>query len=64
MQIKKGEVSKIPCPNCSPVTSLVIRENSKNGNLFLGCPNWPSCRHTQSIPEAWKMRAAGIQELF
>jgi ssDNA-binding Zn-finger/Zn-ribbon topoisomerase 1 len=58
-----GKEAMITCPECgSP--KLVVRTNTANGGQFLGCPNWPNCKHTQSIPESWKMRATGQPELF
>lgn len=57
-----GLEAKIICPECgSPV--LVVRTNSKNGGQFLGCPRWPECKHSEPIPESWKMRAQGQPEL-
>ena len=34
------------CPNCS--AKMVIRKNSKNGNEFFGCSNFPKCRKSIS----------------
>ena len=63
-EIKDGtEVAK-SCPNCGPATNLVIRTNRKNNSRFLGCPNWPECTHTESIPESIKMRLAEQPALF
>ena len=44
----KGEKSIQSNPNC-PVCKtgrLIIRENSNNHSLFLGCSNFPSCENT------------------
>lgn len=58
-----GTEAKITCPDCgSPI--LVVRTNNQNGGQFLGCPKWPECKHTQPIPEEWKMRAQGARELW
>jgi len=54
----------IPCPECDDGTTVIVKTNKINGNQFLGCPNWPECEYTRQIPEAWKMRAAGQEQLF
>ena len=54
----------IPCPHCVPVVTLIVKTNRINENQFLGCPNYPECNYTRGIPEAWKMRANGQQELI
>jgi ssDNA-binding Zn-finger/Zn-ribbon topoisomerase 1 len=56
--------SDIPCPNCVPPRKLIVKTNRHNNNQFLGCPNYPDCDYTRSIPEAWKMRANGQAELL
>ena len=43
--IKKIRTSEIVCPNCS--VNLIIR-SSKYGP-FLGCPNYPQCKHIQKL---------------
>lgn len=58
-----GTESEILCPRCMPRKRLVVRTNRQTGAQFLGCPNWPECTETAEIPEAWKMRAMGQQEL-
>jgi len=52
------------CPNCKPLVKLIVKTNSKNGNQFLGCPNWPDCNHTEPIPEHVRMEALGQPKLF
>ncbi|MEA1999658.1 MAG: topoisomerase DNA-binding C4 zinc finger domain-containing protein [Euryarchaeota archaeon] len=64
MTFDNNTESGVLCPKCNPPVKLIVKTNSHNGNQFLGCPNWPNCKHTQVIPEEWKMRAAGQQELF
>jgi ssDNA-binding Zn-finger/Zn-ribbon topoisomerase 1 len=51
------------CPECIPRVKLVVRTNRANGSQFLGCPNWPKCRHTQSIPMDVIMRLQGAVPL-
>jgi ssDNA-binding Zn-finger/Zn-ribbon topoisomerase 1 len=34
------------CPTCGG--KLLTRTNSKNGQKFLGCSNYPECRYTES----------------
>lgn len=43
------------CPKCGPAHRLVIRTNSENGSQFLGCCNFPQCRHTEPIPESMRL---------
>jgi ssDNA-binding Zn-finger/Zn-ribbon topoisomerase 1 len=40
------------CPECE--ARLVLR-HGRNGPFF-GCPWFPACRGTASIPEAWRDR--------
>lgn len=28
---------------------LIVKENKKNGQKFLGCPNFPKCKHSDDI---------------
>lgn len=41
------------CPSCKS-GKLVVRRN-KNGNLFVGCSNYPSCSVTYPLPHASKI---------
>jgi len=59
-----GERSTIACPQCGPAHLLVVRTGRNTGHQFLGCPNWPKCDYTRSIPESWKMRVLGQKELW
>jgi ssDNA-binding Zn-finger/Zn-ribbon topoisomerase 1 len=38
------------CPECR-LGKLIERENSKNGNLFMGCSRFPVCRYTEAHPD-------------
>ena len=62
--LKPGTAVSIACPNCGPSTQLVIRENNYTGAMFLACPNYPACQHTQEIPESLNMQASGQKTLF
>ena len=62
--IQPGDLVSVRCPNCSADTKLIVKRNRKSGELFLGCPNWPSCKHTLPIPEHIKMEEAGQPKLF
>lgn len=42
---------------------MVARINAATGSEFLGCSNWPDCRHTEKIPETVLMRRAGAMTL-
>jgi DNA topoisomerase-1 len=45
------------CPSCKS-GKLVIRKN-KNGNRFVGCSNYPSCKVTYPLPHASKIVKTG-----
>lgn len=59
-----GQESQVPCASCGVATKLIVKTNAARGTQFLGCPNYPDCHYTASIPESWKMRRAGQPELF
>ena len=61
-KFEANKETDIPCPTCG--AKLIVKTNKANGNQFLGCPRWPECNYTRPIPESWKMRAAGQEELF
>lgn len=56
-----GRMTKA-CPDCGK--PLVIRTNSATREPFLGCSTWPSCRHTEPLPEALRLRMQGMQDMF
>lgn len=37
------------CPKCG--APLVERQSRRTGDKFLGCPNYPNCRHTQPLAD-------------
>lgn len=57
--------NKLVCPNCSKYIGhpdswldevkiteaifLVVRVNKQTGEKFLGCPNFPKCKHSEEI---------------
>lgn len=51
MQLKKR------CPRCG--WEMVKRKNKENGSEFLGCTQWPTCQHTEPIPEDVRMQMLG-----
>ena len=53
-----NEVSKT-CPDCAP-DRLVVRQNGDTGVDFLGCVNWPECKHTEPLPLDMQLRRAGV----
>ena len=55
------EISKT-CPKCTP-DRLVVRVNGDTGEDFLGCENWPECRHTEPLPLDMQLRRAGVAPL-
>lgn len=56
--------SDILCPQCNPPRKLIVKTNRFTDHQFLGCPNYPECKYTRSIPEEWIMRANGQPSLF
>lgn len=61
MKLDKQMIDK-PCPDCGG--GLIIRENRENGSQFIGCMSWPTCTHTEPIPETLRMRLMGAPTLF
>ncbi len=61
-KLPDGKATEKVCPDCGD--RLVVRTNKATGSQFLGCANWPECRHTEPIPEALRMRLAGQPTLF
>lgn len=51
-ELQKGE-DLGECPVCKK-GRLIVRENRKKGNLFIGCSRWPACNHTQSAEDYHK----------
>lgn len=45
------------CPSCKS-GKLIVRKN-KNGNFFVGCSNYPSCKVTYPLPHASKIVRTG-----
>ena len=44
------DVSRHSCCKCN--RKMVVKVNSKNGNSFLGCPGFPTCRNAVSLAAA------------
>lgn len=63
-KLQDGLEVEISCPECRHDTQLIVRTNRHTGNQFLGCPNYPDCRHTRGIPESIRLRLAGQPQLF
>jgi len=61
MRLKDGKETERTCPVCG--SRLIVRTQRTTGHQFLGCPKWPECSHTEPIPEAVIMKAAGAQTL-
>lgn len=64
MNLQNGAEVARTCPKCGVAHRLVVRTNGKDGSQFLGCPNYPRCRHTEPIPEDIRMRAMGQRRLL
>lgn len=68
-EIRDGTQALITCPQCEEglrpkVVNLIVRTNGSTGKRFIGCPNWPDCKHTQPLPQAIIMRLRGQPTLF
>lgn len=61
IKIDKQAITKV-CPDCG--NDLTVRENRHTGSQFIGCQAWPSCTHTEPIPETLRMRLLGAPSLF
>jgi ssDNA-binding Zn-finger/Zn-ribbon topoisomerase 1 len=58
---KVGQKTKQACPECGAV--MVIRQNKTDKSFFLGCHNYPDCKHTTEIPESMKLELLGFKRL-
>ena len=68
-KLVEGSSVRITCPECEQLlpprlVRLIVRTNRQNDSQFLGCPNYPACRHTQKLPQEIVLRLAGQKELF
>lgn len=60
--VAKGQARvTIPCPECGH--DLIVRLNGADGSRFLGCSEFPKCRHSQALPEYMRMMEAGADQL-
>ena len=59
-----GRASEKTCPKCGAGTRLIVRKNRQNGSYFLGCPRYPECDYTESLPEGVRMKLLGHPTLF
>jgi len=50
------------CPDCG--RPLVERTNRATGETFLGCSQYPACTHSEPLPEALRLRRAGVRDMF
>ena len=49
------------CPDCAQ--PLVVRTNEAMGVDFLGCSQYPECRHTEPLPADIEARRQGALRL-
>lgn len=59
---RQGNEPTKACPRCDNGW-LLARTNTHSGGQFLGCTNYPTCRHSEDVPENYRMRAMGHPEL-
>ena len=50
------------CPDCGH--PLILRTNRQNGSQFLGCQDYPTCKHTEPVPESYLLRLQGVKDMF
>lgn len=50
------------CPGCG-TGHLLERENRQNGSRFMGCSEFPRCRHSEPLPAYLELKRAGAVEL-
>ncbi len=63
IKLPDGKRLMVVCPDCD-APNLIVRTNRANDSQFLGCPNWPACKHTQAITQEIQMRLQGQPSLF
>jgi ssDNA-binding Zn-finger/Zn-ribbon topoisomerase 1 len=44
--MRDNDITIFDCPKCS-TGKLIKRTNTRTGTKFLGCTNFPDCKHTQ-----------------
>jgi ssDNA-binding Zn-finger/Zn-ribbon topoisomerase 1 len=64
MELKPGKHLHISCPECGVGSSMVIRQNGDTLEFFIGCSNYPRCKHSQNLPEHLRLEALGQRSLF
>lgn len=50
------------CPRCT-TGQMQTRINHDSGEQFLGCSNYPYCKHTEPLPLDVQLRAQGAPTL-
>lgn len=50
------------CPKCGAL--LTIKRNRETGEEYIGCTSFPSCNHTEPLPESIKLRRQGQEDMF
>jgi ssDNA-binding Zn-finger/Zn-ribbon topoisomerase 1 len=57
-----GKKTAKGCPDCGAM--MVVRQNRRDDNFFLGCNRYPDCRNTMEIDEAMYMELIGQKRMF
>ena len=52
---------KKACARCGQ--PMTVRANGETGVEFLGCSTWPTCTHTEPLPQDFIMRRSGAHTL-
>jgi ssDNA-binding Zn-finger/Zn-ribbon topoisomerase 1 len=51
------------CPRDGCPGRLVVRTNSRDNSVFLGCSEYPRCDYTEPLPQDQVMKAIGAPTL-
>jgi ssDNA-binding Zn-finger/Zn-ribbon topoisomerase 1 len=57
-----GKKTASSCSDCGAV--MVVRQNRQDESFFLGCNQYPYCKHTEEITEELYMELIGHPKLF
>lgn len=47
-ELKNKADTNRTCPECK-IGRLICRQNTENGRFFVGCTEYPSCKHSEAV---------------
>lgn len=59
--LREGQLVELSCPEHG--SPLLVRRNHLNDSQFLGCPRYPECTYTRSLPTDVILRQQGATML-